>query len=311
MSYKIKILMSTYNGEKYLEEQLDSIFSQSEKNFELIIRDDGSTDNTKNILEKYSKKYFGKISIIYGENKGAKESFFELINNVELNSEYYSFADQDDVWLKFKIERAIQKIEDKINEEYKSIVYCSNFMFVNEKLDYLRVGHKNIENYDLSLRNSILQSMMLGCTIVFSKEFLIHLRKKEIENKKIIMHDCWCYLIASKFSKIIYDSKVTMLYRQHGRNVSANQLSFFQRLKNMKRRLDKNGLLTKKREVKHFFDLYYKELSQNEKKNIIYYLGSKTIVERALNLLKKRIVINGVRKVTKISGWFSYLFFNA
>lgn len=310
---KIKILMSTYNGEKYLEQQLNSIFNQTEKDFELIVRDDGSSDNTKNILEKYKKRYFEKITIIYGENKGAKNSFLDLINNVDLDSKYYSFADQDDVWLEFKLERAIKKIEENIEYDEENIVYCSNYIFVDKNLKNLKDGHDSnkILNYKLELKNSKFQSMMLGCTIVFTKEFLKKLKKIGKDYENIIMHDYWCYLVASKFSKIIFDKDKTLLYRQHGRNVSANEISFLKKFLNIRKRIEKKYLLEKREQSKKFLNLYKEELTQREIEDLRKYIENISFGDRMVNIFKKNIEINNINRITKISGYINYLLFNA
>ena len=94
---KILILMSTYNGEKYLSEQLNSLLLQENVNIKILIRDDGSTDNTHKILNFYSSNY-PNISWYTGENKGPALSFMDLLFNAP-ESDYYAFCDQDDVWL--------------------------------------------------------------------------------------------------------------------------------------------------------------------------------------------------------------------
>lgn len=310
---KIKILMSTYNGEKYLEEQLDSIFNQTEKNFELIIRDDGSKDNTKTILEKYKKKYSEKIKIIYGENIGAKNSFFNLINSVNLDSEYYSFADQDDIWLEFKLEIAIKEIEKKRESIEESIVYCSNYTFVDKNLKILKDGHdfNEISNYKLELKNSKFQSMMLGCTIVFTKEFLKKLKMVGENYDNILMHDCWCYLVASKFSKIIFDKNKTLLYRQHGNNVSANEINFYKKIIKIKERIKKKDLFDRREQSKKFLNLYKEELTQSEIEDLTKYIEKVSFCDRLVNILEKNIVINKINRTTKLSGYINYLLFNA
>lgn len=108
---KVNILMSTYNGEKYIEEQIQSILNQEEVIIKLYIRDDGSTDNTVKIIESFNKE---NIVLFKMSNIGWKKSFLELTKLVEYHDdEYYAFSDQDDVWKKNKISIAINYLEEK------------------------------------------------------------------------------------------------------------------------------------------------------------------------------------------------------
>ncbi len=97
---RVQVLMSTYNGERFLEEQIESLLSQSWKNLEILIRDDGSTDGTMEILERYCMRY-SNIQVFAGENVGVAKSFFELLE--ESDGDFVAFCDQDDVWLEHKV----------------------------------------------------------------------------------------------------------------------------------------------------------------------------------------------------------------
>lgn len=101
----VAVLMSTYNGEKYIKEQIESILGQENVSVEIFIRDDGSIDHTVDIVEKYDN-----INIIRGENIGVGNSFMELVYKVPNSFEFYAFADQDDIWLNNKMEKGIEKI---------------------------------------------------------------------------------------------------------------------------------------------------------------------------------------------------------
>ena len=116
---KIAVLMSTYNGEKYIEQQIKSILAQENVDVTLYIRDDGSFDNTVYCIKKFQDK---NINIIIGDNKGPCNSFLELVNLVDDTYDYYAFSDQDDVWLPQKLKKSIDLIE-KINVSEKSCLY--------------------------------------------------------------------------------------------------------------------------------------------------------------------------------------------
>ena len=131
---KVQVLLSTYNGEKYLKEQLDSIIAQKGVDVHILARDDGSKDDTIKILEGYEN-----IDIIKGSNIGVCKSFFELINKSG-EYDYYSFADQDDVWDCDKLVIAINKLE-KCNS--KPAVYASNTRLVDANLTFLKCEDDN------------------------------------------------------------------------------------------------------------------------------------------------------------------------
>ena len=126
---KVQVLLSTYNGEKYLKEQIESILKQKEVDKKLIVRDDGSSDSTIKILEEISNKN-KKIIFYKGKNIGPARSFMELLKKSE-EADYYSFADQDDIWEENKIISAINKLNN-INEPE---LYLSALGIVNESLE--------------------------------------------------------------------------------------------------------------------------------------------------------------------------------
>ena len=105
----VSVLMSTYNGEKYIREQIESILNQKKVKVHLLIRDDGSQDSTIEIVKEYANKY-PNVSVYAGKNIGIGNSFMELLRNAP-EADYYAFADQDDVWLDGKLERAIELIK--------------------------------------------------------------------------------------------------------------------------------------------------------------------------------------------------------
>ena len=126
--------MSTYNGEKYIRMQLDSILGQTYENLCLLIRDDGSTDRTVSILEEYAKRD-NRITYYTGKNIGVIQSFLELLRNSSEEAGYYAFADQDDVWLPEKIGRAVEKIE----AVQEPALYCSETYLTDEELNIVKV----------------------------------------------------------------------------------------------------------------------------------------------------------------------------
>ena len=223
---KAVVLLSSYNGEKYISEQLESLLLQTWNNLKILIRDDGSCDKTVDILEKYKKKYPNKINFVCEKNIGVVKSFFRLIEISE-ESDYYFFCDQDDIWEKEKIEKAIEKIqilESKSSNE--NIGYCSNLKLVDSKLNLLGISFK--ETLNPSLSNCFFENIITGCTYSCNKNLFLKIKKeiKKIDISKIIMHDYFFYFINTLYGELIYDKNSYILYRQHENNVIGNQKGF-------------------------------------------------------------------------------------
>lgn len=203
--------MSTYNGEKYLREQIDSILAQKEVKIELLVRDDGSSDNTIAILDEYKEK---KLLDWYdGENLGPARSFLDLLIKAG-EYDYYAFSDQDDYWIPEKLNVAIKKLED-IDENIPA-VYFSNKEIVDEHLENGRLADSVAPV--VSFRSSIVRNIATGCTMVFNAK----LRDKVLiyQPKYLEMHDSWIYRVCLAIKgRAIYDGNAYIKYRQHSRNV--------------------------------------------------------------------------------------------
>lgn len=217
MKPEILILLSTYNGEKYLSTQIDSIIEQKDVNIRFFIRDDGSTDATIKILEEYKLKYPDKFSVIKGHNIGFVKSFSLLINESinrfkEIN--YFAFSDQDDFWLPNKLSKAIEILKDY--SDNKPSVYCSNLIISNSKLQPLRYKYKNI-NFFINKYNCLIQNYGVGCTMVFNRKTVETFAK--INPTNINYHDHYIYKLCMFLGNVIYDNESYILYRQHEHNV--------------------------------------------------------------------------------------------
>ncbi len=219
---KVQVLLSTYNGEKYLQEQIESILKQEDVEISLLIRDDGSCDNTIEIIENLKKKNFN-IAYYSGNNLGPAKSFMDLVNKSGNNFDYYAFSDQDDVWKPKKIISAITKLK----QTNKPSLYMSALEIVDENLNFIET--KQVDG-NFSFEGEMIKNFATGCTQVFNKD-LMKIIKSYMPNY-IIMHDSWitrvCYAIGGD---VIIDSNSNILYRQHQGNVLGYQDEGFQKLK--------------------------------------------------------------------------------
>lgn len=215
---KIAILMSTYNGQKYLSEQIESIQKQSYSNWRLYIRDDGSTDNTINIIKRYTTRdhriiFFNQNHI---ENQGVAKSFMTLLENIE--ADYYMFADQDDYWKKDKIANTLDtmKSSEKVNIN-KPICVHTNLTLVDSNLKgNLLMNEKKAWS---TFKELLFANCVTGCTVMINSKLksLVDFNKLRFVN--IYLHDWWIALIAAGFGKVVYLDQATMLYRQHPGNL--------------------------------------------------------------------------------------------
>ncbi len=229
----IQLLLSTYNGEKYLREQLDSFTKLN--NFEavkVLIRDDGSTDGTVAILKEYEEKY--GFELILGENLGLADSMFELMSRCDMECEYFSFSDQDDVWLPNKLERAVAALEKEPADTPVLYSCCSSL--TDDQLNIF--GQTAVPKREISFYSAMIQNVCPGHTQVCNRAMLELVRSRY--SGKIFMIDFWFYMVATALGKVVFDIECTTLYRQHGKNTLGYETSFFkkniQRIKRWRKR---------------------------------------------------------------------------
>jgi len=214
---QLTVIMASYNGERYIEEQLDSILAQSYQKFNLLIADDGSTDSTMNILLNYQKKY-KNIKIIQNINRlGVVSNFENLISLVE--TKYISLSDQDDIWHKDKLLVSMKNIE-KINIKTPALFH-SDLTVIDDKKNIISKSFFKMRGYEFpvvkSLDIMLGRSGVMGNTIVFNQAL-----KKEILPfpKSLEVHDYWIALVNELLGERISCNKSMIYYRIHNNNVS-------------------------------------------------------------------------------------------
>lgn len=212
---RVAIIMSTYNGEKYLEEQLDSLFQQKDVSLTVFVRDDLSIDSTPDILHKHRHN----INIIdnHSQNLGVGNSFMETLYYAGTDFDYYAFCDQDDVWESDKISHAISFFNDTKTPQ----LYNSNQTLVDNNLKFISF------RYQFPINCSPLQILtnnkITGCTMVWNKELQKILtnvaHRPSTELLRVRIHDVWVSMVASLVGVVFYDSASKIKYRQHDNNV--------------------------------------------------------------------------------------------
>lgn len=213
---KIEILLATYNGEKYLNEQIDSIINQTYTNWKLLIRDDGSEDRTLEILKEYEKRD-ERISILRDNkgNLGFVKNFEELLKNS--SEEFIMFSDQDDYWLENKIEKYIGVLENLDVEKLKKpLLIHSNSFVCDEKLNILK---KNFVDSKVALQYGgngyFFAYFVQGSTTLINRK-LINLGLPFL--RSVTLHDRYFHLLVEFFGNRIFIDESLIKYRQHRNN---------------------------------------------------------------------------------------------
>ena len=211
--FKVTVLLSTFNGEKYLREQIDSVLNQQMIDVDILARDDGSNDSTISILNEYEKKY-SNFKYYQNENLGPARSFLDLICNASTDSEYYAFCDQDDVWDSDKLYCAVEMLSKLSN--LTPNLYYSNLRIVDQDLKFYRVSHEK-PLYSKNKYSALTENLCTGCTAVFNRCAMQMVRNNIPEY--CTMHDTWLYMLCKLLGNTIYDEKPHIAYRQHQNNV--------------------------------------------------------------------------------------------
>lgn len=208
----VTVVMSSYNGEKYIVEQIESILRQKNCRPFLLVRDDGSSDGTVKLLQEYEKK--GQLNLVQGDNLKPAKSFLEALKNTG-DTDYYAFSDQDDIWMDDKLCVAIQAL-DNFDQSLPNM-YCSNLSTIDNGHNVL--SEKLLPEIIVSDYKELLvrSPHIFGCTCVFNKRLRDYIVQRPIPNK-LIMHDLWLALIASSLGNLYYDCSPHIFYRQHGDN---------------------------------------------------------------------------------------------
>lgn len=218
MGKTVQIIMATYNGEKFLEEQLDSLLAQTWADIRVEVCDDGSVDQTCEIVERYVQKD-SRISIHRNEkNKGYVRNFLEGMQRSE--TEYIMFCDQDDIWDQDKVEVTLHAMEqaEKANADMPVLVFTDAVNFDSdtgeEQGRFHHNSHLNTKKVDSA--HLFMENKVIGCTVMVNRAILPYLT--EIP-KEIRVHDWWLALICSHFGQIVYLDRPTLRYRQHSGNM--------------------------------------------------------------------------------------------
>jgi len=206
---RVQVLLSTFNGERFLPALLDSLAGQTHPDVSVLVRDDGSGDGTTDVLERYASS--GQLRWYQGHHVGIRASFFDLVARADASADLYAFCDQDDIWLPEKLERASAQLAEANG---CPALYCARALLVDERLQ--AIGHTMRPARGPSLCNALVENIAPGCTMVFNAAARRLLIRETPHCQGL--HDSWTYLVVAALGRVIFDDSPTVLYRQHGGN---------------------------------------------------------------------------------------------
>ncbi|MBQ9528721.1 MAG: glycosyltransferase family 2 protein [Fretibacterium sp.] len=218
---EVEILLATYNGEKYLETQMDSILAQTFQDFQVIVRDDGSKDRTVEIIRDYEARYPGKIRLV-SDNAvcgNPASNFMQLVKYA--TADYIMFADQDDYWLPEKVEvslREIKRLEAEKGKETPILAFAQCEVVDAELNSQDWILMHDITETNMTFCKLLVGNCVTGCLSILNRSIYEHLGDY---SPGILFHDWWAALYASAFGVLYRIPKVLMLYRQHGDNYAS------------------------------------------------------------------------------------------
>jgi len=270
---EVNILLSTFNGEKFLRPLFDSLLRQDYPKVRILVRDDGSTDGTAELLGEWEG--LPGVTVERGENLGFVQSFFRLLADAPPEASFFAFCDQDDIWQKDKISRAVDLLRAHGHPDQPAL-YCGRSLLVAEDLSLL--GPKALPRRGPSFASALVQNIATGCTVVLNaaaRQLLVGRLPKRVPS-----HDWWCYLVMSALGRVIYDPEPKVLYRQHAANVVGHKTRVIDKLS---KRLVGKGLRKGacRAQAEEFRRLFGDRLETGEAALLQRFLAPKPFCQRA------------------------------
>jgi len=286
----VSVAMATYNGAKYLEEQLDSILSQTLAPCELIVCDDLSDDGTSAILERYQSKGLLRFSV--NDTRLGYVGNFKKAVSLANPGHYISLSDQDDIWLPRKIEASMNVMLGMEDGHSPAMVY-SDLMLVDENKRLLNPSFRNElgqDGYQHCLNTLLFGGFVNGCTMLMNP--LMQIYFATIPQGEFVTHDTWIALIAHTFGKVETVPHALIHYRRHSNNATdllgLKKMSRFERIRSeVISAFQKNELFEKELVcVENFYTTFSGKLTKNQQKLILRFLKlkGKSYIEKKIAL---------------------------
>ncbi len=252
---RVVVLMSTYQGVRYVAEQLRSILDQLPPGGRIVVRDDGSTDGTPDTILALGD---GRVTLTRGPNIGFARSFLTLLAEAPEDADMVMLADQDDVWLPHKIQRAWARLAPLAGVP---ALYCSRLQLVDAQLQPL--GLTPLRKRPPSFQNALAENIVTGCTAAMNVP-AVRLVRQCGDPALVHFHDWWCYLVVAAFGRVVYDPEPTVLYRQHGGNVIGMGSGLGRYWANIKFIRKTSWVQIMYRQIENFRHVYSEQLSSSQ-----------------------------------------------
>jgi glycosyltransferase involved in cell wall biosynthesis len=282
MASRIDVLMSTYNGAKYLDPQLRSILDQTGVELRLVVRDDGSSDRSGDLVAEYAGRD-PRVTLERGSRMGAAGSFLRLLAAVPESTSFAAFADQDDVWNPDKLARAVDALSP-----YAEIpaLYCSTSLATDQDLRVIGVTPhwRKVPSF----ANALVENIATGCTIVMNRAALDLFRGRPVP-AAALSHDWWCYIVVAAFGIVVFDPIPSMFYRQHSSNAIGVTMSpAIRMIKKVVRQFRTNGLRLIRAQAEAFQRLYGNDLVEPNRSALAL------LQDRGLSRTRIQLVLSNV-----------------
>lgn len=289
----VAIIMSTYNGEKYIYEQLESLKSQTYNNIDVYIHDDGSTDKTIEIIKKFIvDNKLSRFILLNDEKRGYPACFIKTLLEIPQH-DYYAFCDQDDVWFDDKVEKAYVGIK-KYEIESKPCLFYSAVDYYDGDLKYMRGARfknkkkKSVDTY--SLNEMLLGGEAMGMTFLFNNVLKEKMRFV-FEHDGYDFKDTFMKIYTASCGTVVYSYEPCAKYRRHSgaTTVGMNPATKFGRLLNMSKKIfvDKDGMSSIQNSVNYIHEYLYNDVTEKNKSIIDVFSEPKTAKKKIKKVLWK------------------------
>lgn len=308
MSALVDILMATYNGERFVADQIRSLLEQEYPHIHIFIRDDGSTDGTLSILEEFAGRYPEKITLIQDgrKNLGATQNFAALMEHS--TASYICFSDQDDIWMKDKVQW-MMGIMEKTEKKHPGVpVYVFSDLSVADA--EMNITHRSLNQKDglsprrIATHQLLMQNVPYGCATMINRELLL---KSLPIPQEALLHDHWMALVASLFGKIAYIDEPLVLHRIHDNNASragsVHRKEIDQKLASkINNKNFHNYLFKQVAQAEALLKRYEPELSLKQVETLQSFMALKTTkgIERKKLIIKNRFFKNSWTNTLKL-----------
>jgi glycosyltransferase involved in cell wall biosynthesis len=217
---RVAVLLGTKNGEKYLDQQLESVLAQTHAHIDVWASDDASTDRTPAMLRDWSTRWpKGRFVVMAGPDGGFAENFRALLTHEDVDADYFAFCDQDDIWEPGKLETALDRLGPAATDQPR--LFCSRTLSISEEGQPM--GFSPLFERPPTFRNALVQSLAGGNTMVLNRSAR-QLVGRASQRARFVSHDWWSYQIVTGAGGLVhYDPRPLVRYRQHGGNqIGAN-----------------------------------------------------------------------------------------